>query len=282
MLPLDPIERLCDRIELVLVNHVLEYRVSPVLDLGQGSIDGIASRKIGEGIRHDTQHITSSEPDAMSDSDMACRLPLDHLVYAVPDLAAAIEMFRTRLGHAPTRGGHHPGLGTHNAILPLRGGSYVELIARDPRAPDPAGPRPFGLDTLTSSRLVTWAARSRAIERDVTRARNASFDPGPILEMKRRGPDGRSLRWKLSLRSPPFGDGLVPFLIDWGESPHPATHTPPGPIAVELVRFAGRHPDTTRIGAALEALGARLPIVGSDEIGLEAELVSPSGRLVLD
>ncbi|MGY8804381.1 MAG: VOC family protein, partial [bacterium] len=60
------------------------------------------------------------------------RLRLDHLVYAVPDLTAAIASFDSALGVSPAYGGRHTGMGTHNAILPFRGDTYLELIARDP------------------------------------------------------------------------------------------------------------------------------------------------------
>lgn len=58
-------------------------------------------------------------------------LALDHLVYAVPDLASAIDEFQSRLGIAPVLAGRHEGLGTHNAILALEGETYVERMALD-------------------------------------------------------------------------------------------------------------------------------------------------------
>jgi len=225
---------------------------------------------------------------------VSTRLTLDHLVYGVPDLSEAIDDFEKRLGLSPMLGGRHAGLGTHNAILPLEGESYVELIASDPDGPTPNQPRPFGLDTLCEPRLVTWAVRSRAIETDVQHAREQGFDPGIVFTMSRTEPDGETLEWKLSLLPKPFGDGLVPFVIDWGKSRHPAaapripseaqTHNPDDdPTSYgKLSTFSATHPDPAPIRAALHALGVSLDIQPGTIAGLSARLTGPAGSIALD
>src|SRR5205085_5877472 len=55
---------------------------------------------------------------------------IDHVIYAAADLAAATARVEAALGVAADPGGHHSGLGTHNAILPL-GGGYLEVLAID-------------------------------------------------------------------------------------------------------------------------------------------------------
>jgi len=222
------------------------------------------------------------------------RLALDHLVYGVPNLERAIGDFEERLGVAPVFGGRHEGLGTHNAILPLANETYLELIASDPDGPVPNQPRPFGLDTLHRSRLVTWAARSRSIETDVECARERGFDPGLVLPVSRKDPNGETLHWKLTLRREPFGDGLVPFLIDWGDSRHPAaaTTTPTGnkrgvdeddrPLPrCRLSGFSALHPDPESVQAALVALGVELDVRSGNDAQLNACLIGPAGSLEL-
>ena len=225
---------------------------------------------------------------------MSARLKLDHLVYGVPDLSEAIDDFEKRLGLSPMLGGRHAGLGTHNAILPLEAEAYIELIASDPDGPTPKQSRPFGLDTLCEPRLVTWAVRSRAIETDVQHAREQGFDPGIVFTMSRTEPDGETLEWKLSLLQKPFGDGLVPFVIDWGKSRHPAA-TPRSPSEDrthdstddptshgKLSAFSATHPNPAPIRAALHALGVSLDIQPGTIARLSARLTGPAGSIELD
>ena len=86
-------------------------------------------------------------------------LELDHLVVACLDLDDGDAWLRRRLGVALAPGGRHTGWGTHNRLLQLGAGVYLELIAPDPDAPDPQGPRPFRLDDPDG--LAKWAAPDR-------------------------------------------------------------------------------------------------------------------------
>lgn len=207
-----------------------------------------------------------------------CPMTIDHIVYGVETLEAGVEELAERLGVRAATGGRHVGRGTHNALLGLGGAVYLEIIARDPEQPAPTGPISFGLDRLRLPRLVGWAARTTAIEQQVADARARGYDPGPVHAMSRRRPDGFVLEWRLS-RDAPDPDRLVlPFLIDWGRSPHPSESVPQG---VRLFELRAEHPEPPAAAAQLAALGVTLAVDEGPAPALVATLDTPRGRVTL-
>jgi hypothetical protein len=204
----------------------------------------------------------------------------DHVVYGVADLGAAVDELAERLGVRPAPGGRHVGRGTHNALLGLGGGTYLEVIAADPEQAPFAGPLSFALDRLGLPRLVGWACRADGLDARVGAARKRGYDPGDVREMSRRRPDGSLLEWRLTRQEQEPGPDhlVVPFLIDWGSSPHPTGTAPEG---VRLVELRAEHPDPARVRAALAALGATLEVGEGPEPALIATLDTPRGRVVL-
>lgn len=204
---------------------------------------------------------------------------LDHLVYATCDLDATARDLGDRLGVVPAPGGRHVGRGTRNYLLGLGGDSYLEIIGPDPEQTDFTGVRPFGLDSLERPRLVGWAARVTGIERTIEESREKGYDPGPVRSMSRRTPDGELLSWKLTDVPGTLIPALLPFLIDWDDSPHPSQTSPAG---VRLVGFQLESPDPVPIGRALRALGANLMVHQGEQPRLVATVVGPNGELQLD
>jgi hypothetical protein len=203
---------------------------------------------------------------------------LDHLVYAAPHLGRAVDELAARTGVRPTPGGRHVGLGTHNALLALEADRYLEIIAPDREQPPPAMPRPFGLDALTTARLLTWALKAPGIDAHVAAARAAAYDPGMVMSMNRARPDGVHLTWRLTLTPRLPGDGLVPFLIDWGTTPHPAASAAAGCVLIEL---RAEHPEPAIIRPLLKALNIELPLATAAAPALVATLATPRGRVEL-
>ena len=217
------------------------------------------------------------------------RLRVDHLVYGVTgSLAEAMATFQRRTGVAPMRGGQHDGLGTHNALVSLGDGAYFEIICRDPEQPSPQRLW-MGMESLSDERsaaMLTWATdRAGEITEAVLAARTQGYDPGDVEELKRRKPDGSTLRWSLAYRhftrlQQGAGGGIVPFLIEW-ESESPAAAAPGG---IELVGLRAEAKDLAAVERGLRSLGiapADLQLQHGEEDRLFAILRTPKGIVEL-
>jgi hypothetical protein len=203
---------------------------------------------------------------------------LDHIVLAGPHLADTVAWFVELTGVQPAPGGSHVGLGTANELVGLGGAAYLEIIGPDPEQPAPEQPRPFGIDDLAAPRIVTWAIRTGDIDAAVAAARESGYDPGPPRTMSRRTAEGAVLEWRLTAPRFDYGDGLVPFLIDWGRTPHPARRGLPG---VPLVEFSGRHPDPASVRPGLGALRADLHLDIGELVTLTAVVQGAAGPVTL-
>jgi len=202
----------------------------------------------------------------------------DHLVYAVPDLDQGIEILAELLGVRAARGGSHPGLGTHNALLSLGPSCYLEIIAPDPAQPAPRLPRWLGVDDARTPRFTTWAATSSNLVTSLERARLGGVTLGSVRTGSRVRADGVFLQWQLTDAQQLVGDGIVPFLIDWGDSPHPASAAPTG---ATLQEWRAEHPDPPRIMAMLHALEIDMPIDRHPMPRLIAVIDTPKGQVTL-
>jgi catechol 2,3-dioxygenase-like lactoylglutathione lyase family enzyme len=202
--------------------------------------------------------------------------PLDHLVFATPNLAATIAWFAEATGIHPAEGGRHDGRGTRNYLVGLGPTAYLEIIGPDLERPA-TEPVPFGIDRLEGERLVTWAIHPDDIESAAVAARKAGAELGPIVPMSRTTPAGDVLSWRLTAVQPAPYDGVVPFLIDWGTSRHPAASGLP---AAELVEFDATHPRAAEVSVVLDVLKVGLP-VSAGEPGLRAVIAGPEGTCSL-
>lgn len=211
----------------------------------------------------------------------------DHLVYAAPVLEDAVENLATRLGVRPSAGGRHPN-GTHNALLALANSCYLEIIAPDPSqfSQDTESPLDFGLDWLKVPRLVTWAVLAPSLEEVASASQAAGYDPGTMTKGGRVRPDGIELSWRTTKRPetregwPPPGDGIVPFLIEWGEgTPHPSATASRG---VRLLELSLIHPRPAEVQPMLAALHIDILVTAGNAPAIRAKLETPLGIVTLE
>ena len=202
----------------------------------------------------------------------------DHLVYATPDLRVGIDRIEQLFGLRATPGGQHPGRGTRNALVSLGPAVYLEIIGPDPEQPKPAQPRPFGIDDLTEPRLVTWAAKGMNLEVLAREAGRNGVTLGEVIPGSRRRGDGVMLSWRYTDPRTVVAGGVVPFFIDWGQTPHPASTATPG---ATLLGLRAEHPDPEPVRKALSQLGLDVQVQKGARPALVATVSSPRGRVEL-
>lgn len=165
---------------------------------------------------------------------------IDHVMIAVPDLAAGMAQYR-RLGFDVYEGGVHPGKGTHNAIAFNRD-DYIELIAiRDPaeyeaasagtRSPD-GGLAKF---VQAGGGIRYVALQSDDLAADVAAMRARGVEVNDPVAGSRRTPSGQTLRWQAASLGPAYP--LPVFFIQ---------HLTPVAERRASVPRAGQHPNGVR------------------------------------
>lgn len=199
---------------------------------------------------------------------------LDHLAVAAESLEAGRAWVEERLGLTLEPGGRHAHFGTHNLLLGLDDGLYLEVIAIDPEAPEPACPRWFDLDRFAGPpQLQTWICAVDDLDAALDRHRGA----GTALALSRG-----DLRWRMGV--PGTGvlpwDNRFPALIEWQGATHPAERLTPS--GARLERLIISHPDAAALQAELAPVlrDARVVFVpGASALG--AEIATPKGKRVL-
>lgn len=210
-------------------------------------------------------------------------LALDHLTVIAPTLAEGAAHVRACLDLDVPFGQRHLYMGTHNHLLQLGDGVYLEIVARDPDGCDPGRSRWFGLDDErqirrdwdAGRRLRGWVARTDDIDA-VLKGREAIFGRKVGLPMDAPAfdfaiPDDGSL---------PL-DGAAPSLIDRrGKKRSMASIAD---LGARLRGFLLAHPDPQTIGTLLKELGVdRPPLVSpGSELRYRAEIETAGGVRVL-
>ena len=184
-------------------------------------------------------------------------IEFDHIAIAGETLAAAQAHVEQALGVALQPGGEHEVFHTHNALLGLEDGLYLEAIAINPAAPTPNRPRWFDLDRFSGApRLTNWICRTENMEAALAELPKGSGAPVQL----QRG----DLRWRMAVPASgilPF-DNCVPAVIQWQTNTHPAAVL--APSGVRLRRLTVRHPDVQMLQHGLRGL------LHDDRIAFEA------------
>ncbi|MEI4231986.1 VOC family protein [Roseovarius sp. D22-M7] len=199
---------------------------------------------------------------------------LDHLAVAAESLEAGRAVVEERLGLRLQHGGRHAHFGTHNLLLGLEGGLYLEVIAVDAGAPAPPYPRWFDLDRFTGGpRLANWICAVDDL--DAALARHPAA--GAPVDLARG-----DLRWRMAVP----GDGVLPLdncfpaLIEWQAGGHPSERLPAS--GARLERLVVAHPEAAALMVELRDLADPRMVFEPGAPGLRAEIATPHGPRVLE
>lgn len=203
---------------------------------------------------------------------------VDHLLYAGPDLSTLKSDLSTRGGPDAAPGGRHANWGTHNALVGLGEGTYLELIAPEPGATGPWG----GLfSKLSGPSLQAWCVRCGSAD-EVAELLAAAGVRCKRVPGGRKLADGSELTWELVFPTAHRFGGVLPFFIDWKGSVHPSSTLAP---AAHLQQITLEHPDADGLATVLAVFG-ELPttvrIRRSSRLALAAELSSEGRTFVLE
>ncbi|HEX9271179.1 MAG TPA: VOC family protein [Candidatus Binatia bacterium] len=131
---------------------------------------------------------------------------IDHIVIVVNDLEQAAKDYE-QLGFTVVPGGKHP-VGSHNALISLADGSYIEIIAFYREAPDHRWWDPL----QKGERLVDFCMQTNDLQGDTLKLRAGGVAINDPVPWSRTRPDGYELKWLLSLAQGSHR-GVAPFLI---------------------------------------------------------------------
>jgi catechol 2,3-dioxygenase-like lactoylglutathione lyase family enzyme len=193
---------------------------------------------------------------------MGSELGLDHIVIVVAELDAGVRDYEA-LGFTVVRGGVHEGAPTHNALIGLADGTYLELIAFRGAVDEGAGEAPpsaFWAMVRSWGRLPEGLAHFALLPADTASAiaaagRRGLALAGPVSGSRRR-PDGQLVAWETGIP----GGLALPFLC--GDVTPRELRVPGGAAAVHANGVVGIAGVTVAVDDLGEAAGRYAALLG--------------------
>ena len=142
---------------------------------------------------------------------------IDHIVYCVSDLKAAVDYFESLLGIRPIIGGSHQSKGTKNALLNLGNQSYLEILSIDEENVNFTGNRWMGIDLIDGPKITRWSIKSKNLEEDSRILNDYSSALSHISKGSRMTRKGDLLSWKMILPASSPEVEIMPFMTDWSD-----------------------------------------------------------------
>jgi glyoxalase-like protein len=197
---------------------------------------------------------------------------IDHILLGIDDLDRGAKAFEEATGVKPVYGGKHP-RGTHNALVSLGDGTYVEIIAVQKGA---TPPEDFAeLAQLHTLAPIGWAVSSKDSADLLSRLQAAGMvvtDPAPGSRIT---PAGKTLSWQTFNLKDNFEE--APFFIVWSaQTAHPST-TSPGGCKLQQWRIAGPH--RNNLEQLRRTLELRIDVADAKVPAMQLALSCPKGTV---
>jgi hypothetical protein len=149
----------------------------------------------------------------LAGSAMAQQFHIDHVTVAGKNVEAMTEALRSVGGIKAEYGGPHSNHATEMAVASFPDGSYLELIAIQPKADPTALAAHYWHKFLESDGgPCAWAIRPADFDAEVERLRKAGIAVSAPNRSGRKRPDGVQLDWETAQVGPTNG-GFFPFMI---------------------------------------------------------------------
>ena len=197
---------------------------------------------------------------------------VDHILLGIEDLDRGVKQFEKLTGVRPVYGGKHP-RGTHNALVSLGDGTYLEILALQPNVTPPKE-----YEDLTKLKALTpigWAVSSKDSAQLRSELTSAGLAIGEPIPGSRTTPAGKELSWQTFDLENAFDE--APFFIVWSpQSAHPSTTSPTG-CRLQQWRVAGPH--LKSLEQLRTALDLRVDVAEAPSTSLRLTLSCPKGKV---
>jgi len=207
----------------------------------------------------------------------ADKIQYDHFLLGCSSLETGIQFMKDKTGIEAVKGGKHPNIGTHNALLSLGEKVYLEIIAPDPEAKSLIEAYSF-LKEMTTPTLFMWAARTDKMDDLLKRVQGAGYKNSGIIPGSRQRADASVLKWRSLLVETDI-TSVVPFFIEWDiNSKHPAIDSPKG---CTIDSFEIEYPETEKLKTVFTQLQIDVPLKKGTKASLHLKINSPKGTVSL-
>lgn len=197
---------------------------------------------------------------------------IDHILLGIDDLDRGAKAFEDATGVKPVYGGKHPG-GTHNALVSLGEGMYLEIIALQKGVTTPG--EFAGLKQLQTLTPIGWAVSSKDSAQLRNRLSTAGMAVTEPVPGSRTTPTGSTLSWQSFGLKDNFAE--APFFILWSaQTAHPSTTSPSG-CKLQEWRIAG--PQLKNLEQLRRALDLHVDVAEAKATSMRLALTCPKGSV---